>query len=46
MLFSGFLIALDDMNFEKKKYDSLEAYGRSKVANVLFARALANKLKV
>lgn len=38
-------IYLDDINFENKTFDSLEAYSRSKAANVLYARALATKLK-
>ncbi|XP_035429830.2 retinol dehydrogenase 11 isoform X3 [Spodoptera frugiperda] len=36
---------LDDLNFEKKPYNAFEAYCRSKSANILFARALADKLK-
>ncbi|XP_048005778.1 retinol dehydrogenase 11-like isoform X2 [Leguminivora glycinivorella] len=34
-----------DMNYETTKYDPLTAYCRSKVANVLFARALSQKLR-
>ncbi|KAJ8710370.1 hypothetical protein PYW07_009736 [Mythimna separata] len=36
---------LDDLNFDRKPYNAFEAYCRSKAANVLFARALADKLK-
>ncbi|CAG9782802.1 unnamed protein product [Diatraea saccharalis] len=36
---------LEDMNFEKSPYDAYQAYCRSKAANVLFARALANELR-
>ncbi|XP_037964444.2 retinol dehydrogenase 12 [Plutella xylostella] len=36
---------LNDMNFENTKYDALKAYCWSKAANVLFAKALARKLK-
>lgn len=35
----------DDINFEKHKYNSLKAYGKSKLNNVLFTYALAEKLK-
>ncbi|XP_063633309.1 retinol dehydrogenase 11-like [Cydia splendana] len=34
-----------DINFETTKYDPLMAYCRSKVANILFARALSQKLR-
>lgn len=36
---------LDDLNFEKKPYNAFVAYCRSKAANIMFARALADKLK-
>ncbi|KAJ8734964.1 hypothetical protein PYW08_014214 [Mythimna loreyi] len=36
---------LDDLNFERKPYNAFEAYCRTKAANILFARALADKLK-
>ncbi|CAH0406107.1 unnamed protein product [Chilo suppressalis] len=36
---------LEDMNFEKTPYDAYKGYCKSKAANVLFARALANELK-
>ncbi|KAJ2943879.1 hypothetical protein O0L34_g8203 [Tuta absoluta] len=35
----------NDMNFEKTRYDPVKAYSRSKAANILYARALAKKLK-
>jgi NAD(P)-dependent dehydrogenase (short-subunit alcohol dehydrogenase family) len=35
---------LDDPNWEKRKYDSLKAYGASKLANILFTRELARRL--
>ncbi|CAH0600359.1 unnamed protein product [Chrysodeixis includens] len=36
---------LDDLHFERKPYNAYEAYCRSKAANVMFATALADKLK-
>ncbi|XP_075984898.1 retinol dehydrogenase 13-like [Anticarsia gemmatalis] len=36
---------LDDLNFEKKPYNAFQAYCRSKAANIMFAKALADKLK-
>lgn len=45
-MFSEFDLDLDDLNFEQKPYNAYEAYCRSKAANVLFATALADKLKV
>ncbi|KAK9889888.1 hypothetical protein WA026_008690 [Henosepilachna vigintioctopunctata] len=38
-------IMLDDLNWEKRPYDSLHAYQQSKLANILFSRELARKLK-
>ncbi|XP_059049284.1 retinol dehydrogenase 11-like [Achroia grisella] len=38
-------VDLDDLNFEKSEYNANVAYCRSKGANVLFAKALAIKLK-
>lgn len=35
---------LDDPNWDKRKYDSLKAYGASKLANILFTRELARRL--
>ena len=36
---------LDDLNFENKRYFVMQAYGNSKLANVLFAKKLARELK-
>lgn len=44
--FAGSDLPLDDINFERSPYDAYTAYCRSKAANVLFAKALARKLKV
>ncbi|XP_045454248.1 retinol dehydrogenase 13-like [Melitaea cinxia] len=38
-------INFDDLNYEKRQYSAAEAYSQSKIANVLFSRELANKLK-
>jgi len=38
-------IALDDLNFEKRKYHPIKAYSDSKLANMLFARELAQRMK-
>ncbi len=35
---------LDDLNYEKRKYDGIEAYSQSKLANVLYAVDLAERL--
>lgn len=37
-------IRLDDINSERS-YDTMKAYGQSKLANVLFARSLAKLLQ-
>jgi NAD(P)-dependent dehydrogenase (short-subunit alcohol dehydrogenase family) len=37
-------IDLEDPNWERRKYDSLGAYGASKLANILFTRELARRL--
>lgn len=37
-------IHLDDINSESS-YDTMKAYGQSKLANVLFARSLAKRLQ-
>ncbi|KAI5642302.1 short chain dehydrogenase domain-containing protein [Phthorimaea operculella] len=39
------ILDFNDINYEKTKYDPLKAYSRSKAANILYARALAKKLK-
>ena len=35
----------EDINYEKRSYDKMGAYGQSKLANVLFTRELHNKAK-
>ena len=46
---SGAHMFVKDMNFDdlqsKKKYKTMQVYGRSKLANILFTRELAEKLK-
>lgn len=37
-------IVLDDLHFERRAYDGLEAYGQSKLAMVVYARHLARRL--
>ncbi|XP_068628620.1 retinol dehydrogenase 13-like [Battus philenor] len=38
-------INFDDLNYKKRRYNAMEAYSQSKLANVLFSRELAKKLK-
>lgn len=38
-------IDFEDINYEKKRYSALSAYADSKLANVLFTKALAKRLK-
>ncbi|XP_054622890.1 retinol dehydrogenase 13-like isoform X1 [Dunckerocampus dactyliophorus] len=38
-------IDFDDLNWERKKYDTKQAYCQSKLANVLFTRELAKRLQ-
>ena len=35
----------EDINYEKRSYDKMGAYGQSKLANVLFSKELHNKVK-
>jgi retinol dehydrogenase 12 len=35
---------LDDVNWERRNYDAMRAYGASKLANILFTRELARRL--
>ncbi|XP_075984934.1 retinol dehydrogenase 14-like [Anticarsia gemmatalis] len=44
-LFQFYTLNLDDINYERSPYSPLKAYSYSKVANVLFAKALDIKLK-
>ena len=46
LMFSEHELDLDDLHFERKPYNAFEAFCRSKAANILFARALADKLTV
>jgi retinol dehydrogenase-12 len=45
MLFASLTKTLEDLNWEDRKYSGWRAYGQSKVSNLLFARALAGRLK-
>jgi len=38
-------IHFDDLNFNKAPYDSLVSYRQSKLANLLFTRELARRIK-
>lgn len=38
-------MAWDDLQFERRKYDGSAAYSQSKLANVLFTKALARRLE-
>jgi retinol dehydrogenase-12 len=39
------MLELDDLNWEHRRYDGLQAYGDSKLANILFTRELARRLE-
>lgn len=41
----GARIDFDDIQFEKKPYSGIRAYGQSKLANVLFTKELARRLE-
>lgn len=41
----GIQIDFNDLNWETRMYNSLRAYKQSKLANVLFTKELARKLK-
>eukprot|EP01023_Acetabularia_acetabulum_P015117 TRINITY_DN17333_c1_g1_i1.p1 TRINITY_DN17333_c1_g1~~TRINITY_DN17333_c1_g1_i1.p1 ORF type:complete len:335 (-),score=52.52 TRINITY_DN17333_c1_g1_i1:96-1100(-) len=36
---------LDDLDYQKNKYDAWKAYGRSKLANIMFTYGLASRIK-
>jgi NAD(P)-dependent dehydrogenase (short-subunit alcohol dehydrogenase family) len=38
-------IDVQDLNYNKRKYNKWSAYGSSKLANILYAKALSDKLK-
>lgn len=38
-------VHLDDLNFENRKYSNFGAYGEAKVATILYAKELAERLK-
>ncbi|KAK5644495.1 hypothetical protein RI129_005795 [Pyrocoelia pectoralis] len=38
-------LAIDDLNWEKRKYNEKQSYYQSKLCNILFARELARRLK-
>ncbi len=44
MAHRGAALDFDDLNWEKRKYSGLGAYGASKLANILFTVELANRL--
>ena len=44
MAHRGATLDFDDLNFEKRKYSGLRAYGESKLANILFTLELASRL--
>jgi NAD(P)-dependent dehydrogenase (short-subunit alcohol dehydrogenase family) len=42
---SGARIDFDDIQFERKPYSGIRAYGQSKLANILFTKELARRLE-
>ncbi|MGI0028103.1 MAG: SDR family oxidoreductase [Nitrososphaera sp.] len=40
----GAHVDLDDIQFERKRYNGIKAYGQSKLANILFTKELASRL--
>lgn len=41
----GARIDFDDLQFSRKRYNGIKAYGQSKLANILFTKELARKLE-
>ena len=41
----GARIDFDDLQFERKRYSGIRAYGQSKLANILFTKELARRLE-
>lgn len=41
----GAHIDFDDIQFERRRYNGIRAYGQSKLANILFTKELATRLK-
>lgn len=41
----GARIDFDDLQFQRKRYNGIRAYGQSKLANILFTRELARRLE-
>lgn len=40
-----YTLNFDDLNYKKRKYNAFDAYGEAKVASVLYAKELAERLK-
>lgn len=43
--FGGGILPLSDLNYKTRKYDPWEAYGTSKLANILFAKGLVKNVE-